>query len=245
VPGSVAFIINIAGATLRNAHLRLLTLLCSLQSGTGVRSATLNRCASPIGKTGPAAIWSPQPIFSCCFLTYLRRFGLVSYTYREHKKRSAPSLNTFVRTRRGFGYTQGLASRRRSRRARIGRYRGPSHPTPSGLHISNSTARPVLTAGRFGRCRPRAPEASCGLEIRSSFSKLHPAIVARCSHATVDSWRMYRTSRGRTKCTYERFRRRRPGKVAGGRSQTAGEFPRYGHRGTASCSTGLATRSWL
>ena len=37
----------------------------------------------------------------------------------------------------------------------------------------------------------------------------------------------------------------RPGKVAGGRSQTAGEFPRYGHRGTASCSTGLATRSWL
>ena len=104
--GSVAFIIDIAGAKLRNAHLRLLTLLCSLQSGAGVRSATLNRCAPPIGKTGPVALWSPQPIFPCCFLTYLRRFGLVSYTYREHKKRSAPSLNTFVRTRRGFGYSQ-------------------------------------------------------------------------------------------------------------------------------------------
>ena len=109
--GSVAFIIDIAGAKLRNAHLRLLTLLCSLQSGAGVRSATLNRCAPPIGKTGPVALWSPQPIFPCCFLTYLRRFGLVSYTYREHKKRSAPSLNTFVRTRRGFGYTQAYIER--------------------------------------------------------------------------------------------------------------------------------------
>ncbi|MGA7411463.1 MAG: hypothetical protein WBW33_13355, partial [Bryobacteraceae bacterium] len=63
-------------------------------------------CAPPIGKTGPVALWSPQPIFPSCFLTYVRRFGLVSYTYREHKKRSAPSLNTFVRTRRCFGYTQ-------------------------------------------------------------------------------------------------------------------------------------------
>ena len=104
--GSVAFIIDIAGATLRNAHLRLLTLLCSLRSAAGVRSATLNRCAPPIGQTGPVALWPPQPIFPSCFLTYLRRFGLVSYTYREHKKRSAPSLNTFVKTKRGFGYTQ-------------------------------------------------------------------------------------------------------------------------------------------
>ncbi len=104
--GSVAFIIDIAGATLRNAHLRLLTLLCSLRSAAGVRSATLNRCAPPIGQTGPVALSPPQPIFPSCFLTYLRRFGLVSYTYREHKKRSAPSLNTFVKTKRGFGYTQ-------------------------------------------------------------------------------------------------------------------------------------------
>jgi hypothetical protein len=61
-----------------NAHLRLLTLLCSLQCGAGVQPATLNRCAPPIGKTGLVALWSPQPIFPCCFLTYLRRFGLVS-----------------------------------------------------------------------------------------------------------------------------------------------------------------------
>jgi hypothetical protein len=83
VSGSVAFIIDIAGAKLRKAHLRLLTMRCSLQSAAGVRSATLNRCAPPIGKTGLVALWSPQPIFPCCFLTYLRRFGLVSYTYRE------------------------------------------------------------------------------------------------------------------------------------------------------------------
>jgi hypothetical protein len=48
----VAFRKAITSAKLRNAHLRLLTLLCSLQSGAGVRSATLNRCTPPIGKTG-------------------------------------------------------------------------------------------------------------------------------------------------------------------------------------------------
>jgi hypothetical protein len=103
----VAFIIDIAGAKLRNAHLRLLTLLCSLQSGAGVRSATLNRCATH-RKDGAGGAPVAHSLFSLCFLTYPRRFGLVGYTYREHKKSRAPSLNTFVRTRRGFGYSQQL-----------------------------------------------------------------------------------------------------------------------------------------
>jgi hypothetical protein len=62
ISGNSQFI-NCIGACENHTHLRLLTLLCSLQSGAGVRSATFNRCAPPIGKTGLVALWSPQPIF--------------------------------------------------------------------------------------------------------------------------------------------------------------------------------------
>jgi hypothetical protein len=86
--------------------LRLLTLLCSF--AVWRRSAVGD--AQPVRAThrkdGAGGALVATACFPCYFLTYLRRFSLVSYTYREHKKRSAPSLNTFVKTKRGFGYTQ-------------------------------------------------------------------------------------------------------------------------------------------
>jgi hypothetical protein len=60
-------------------------------------------------KDGAGGALVAAAYFPLRFLTYLRRFGLVSYTYREHKKRRTPSLNTFVRTRRGFSYTHRLS----------------------------------------------------------------------------------------------------------------------------------------
>ena len=45
-------------------------------------------------KDGAGGALVARAYFSLLFSHYLRRFGLASYTYREHKKRSAPSLNS-------------------------------------------------------------------------------------------------------------------------------------------------------
>ena len=86
--GSVAFIIDIAGAKLRNAHLPLLTLLCSLQSGAGVRSATLNRCAPPIGNNGAGGALVATAYFSLLF-SHLICGGLAWSATRTANIRSA------------------------------------------------------------------------------------------------------------------------------------------------------------
>src|SRR5215471_2694130 len=81
-----------AGAQLRKGSLASTDsmLFFAVRRRSAVDEATGPRSH---GKKGPVALWSPKPVLRYCFSPRLRRFGLGSYTYRQHGKRSAPLLN--------------------------------------------------------------------------------------------------------------------------------------------------------
>jgi hypothetical protein len=70
-----------------------------------VPSTTLNRPALPMGRRGPVALWSPQPILPYCLFTI--GGGLAWAATRTGNMGSAVRrCSTFVRIKRGFAYTQ-------------------------------------------------------------------------------------------------------------------------------------------
>jgi hypothetical protein len=109
VPGSVAFIIDIAGAKLRKARSRLPTRCCSLRSGAGVRSTRLPARATQLG---PVALWSPKPLLPYCFFTVCGGLAWVA-TPTGNMGSAVRRCSTFVRIKRGFGYTQRLTLARK------------------------------------------------------------------------------------------------------------------------------------
>ena len=92
MPGSVAFIIDMVGAQLRKGSLASTDsmLFFAVRRRSAVDEATGPRSH---GKKGAGGALVAKACSSLLLFTRLRRFGLGSYTYRQHGKPSAPLLN--------------------------------------------------------------------------------------------------------------------------------------------------------
>ena len=59
----------------------------------------------PMGKRGPMALWSPKPVLPYCFFTVCGGLAWVA-TRTGNMGSAVRRCSTFVRIKRGFGYTQ-------------------------------------------------------------------------------------------------------------------------------------------
>jgi len=65
---------------------------------------------NPMGKRGPVALWSPKPLLPYCFFTVCGGLAWVA-TPTGNMGSAVRRCSTFVRIKRGFGYTQALPGR--------------------------------------------------------------------------------------------------------------------------------------
>jgi hypothetical protein len=93
MPGWAAFIIDIAGAKLREARSHvdsiLLFAVCRRRAVGDAQSAR----SAHGEKGGPVALWSPKPILPYCFFTICGGLAWELHGTGQHGKRSAPLLN--------------------------------------------------------------------------------------------------------------------------------------------------------
>ena len=66
--------------------------------------------AQPMGKRVPVALRSPKPILPYCFFTVCGGFARVA-TRTGNMGGAVRRCSTFIRIKRGFGYTGGLLTR--------------------------------------------------------------------------------------------------------------------------------------
>jgi hypothetical protein len=64
----------------------------------------------PMGKRGPVALWSPKPLLPYCFFTVCGGLAWVA-TPTGNMGSAVRRCSTFVRIKRGFGYTQWIEAK--------------------------------------------------------------------------------------------------------------------------------------